>query len=74
MDPITFIAYTVALGMLTLGALWFFEERRRAQDYKAKKDTSTFCCVKCRHLYASKGTVSSTLCPHCGQSNVKLKF
>lgn len=60
-------------GMLLLGVLWLFYDRRDRRFLDQSRRKTTFCCLKCSHVYTSAET-DLCPCPRCGHSNAPLRF
>ncbi|HEU5078069.1 MAG TPA: hydrogenase nickel incorporation protein HypA [Opitutaceae bacterium] len=74
MDIITAVTlFCLAVATVFL-ALWMFYDRRDYALFEHARRKSTFCCVRCHHLYGVPGEPDVWKCPKCGHENSKLRF
>jgi len=72
-DLSTLLLLAVTGGMLLLGALWLFYDRRDRRFFDQTRRKTTFCCLKCSHVYTD-AQADTCPCPRCGHSNPRLRF
>jgi hypothetical protein len=74
MDLITAATiFCVVVAVVFLG-LWFYYDRRDYALFDHARRKSTFCCVRCHHLYGAAGEPDLWKCPKCGHENARLRF
>ena len=74
MDPITattLLCFAVAGVFL---GFWVYYDRRDYALFDHARRKSTFCCVRCTHIYGAAGRPELCKCPKCGHENVRLRF
>jgi uncharacterized paraquat-inducible protein A len=72
-----FVTATVIFCLLVAGlflSLWLYYDRRDYALFEHARKKSTFCCVRCQHLYSAAGRPELGRCPRCGYENSRLKF
>lgn len=65
--------YCLLVACVFLG-LWLYYDRRDYARFEVERRRTTFCCVRCNHLFVVRGAVDSSPCPICGQENTRLRF
>ena len=74
MDFITAtVIFCLVVAVIFLG-LWLFYDRRDYALFEHARKKSTFCCIRCQHLYWAAGRPEVGKCPKCGHENARLKF
>jgi len=72
-----FVLATVIFCLLVAAiilALWLYYDHRDYALFEHARRKSTFCCIRCKHLYSLTGRPEAGKCPHCGHENARLKF
>lgn len=67
------VIFCLLIAVIFLG-LWLFYDRRDYALFEHARKKSTFCCVRCQHLYSITGRPELGKCPQCGHENARLKF
>ena len=67
------VIFCLVVAALFLG-LWLYYDRRDYALFEHARRKSTFCCVRCQHLYSVAGRPELVRCPRCGHENTRLKF
>ena len=65
--------YCSLVAAVFLG-LWLYYDRRDHARFEGERRRTSFCCVRCNHLYFVRGEVDSGACPNCKQDNDRLRF
>lgn len=67
------VLYCLGVAIVFMG-LWLFYDRRDYALFENARRKSTFCCVRCNHLYSAAGRPELCPCPRCRHENARLKF
>ncbi len=67
------VIFCLLVAVIFLG-LWLYYDRRDYALFEQARKKSTFCCVRCQHLYSAEGRPDVGRCPRCGCENSRLKF
>lgn len=74
MDFVTAIViFCILVAAIFLG-LWMYYDRRDYALFEHARKKSTFCCLRCQHLYWAAGQPEVMKCPRCGHENARLRF
>jgi hypothetical protein len=74
MDISTAAAVFCLLVAVVFLSLWMYYDRRDYALFEHARRKTTFCCIRCHHLYAATGEPQLCKCPKCGHENAKLRF
>lgn len=67
------VVYCLGLAAFFLG-LWIYYDRRDHARFEAEKRKTIFHCVRCAHVYSTRGRMDAAVCPRCGHENGRLRF
>jgi len=70
---LTALVYCLIVAAVFLG-LWLYYDRRDHARFEGERRKTTFRCLRCEHLYETRGVHELGACPRCGQENARLKF
>lgn len=73
MGPEAFVSGFLLAGLLCFVLLWLYYDRRDRKFYDQQRYRRVHHCVKCDHLYTSRGNEVAA-CPACGFQNPSLRF
>jgi rubrerythrin len=68
------IAGYVTLGLLVMGLLVLYTERRRRRFTPAPSPDHIFRCRQCGLVYTDDNDVDRSPCPQCQEMNDEIKF
>lgn len=64
--------YTTAALLFIGGLAWYYERRTRLA--LRRPPLRAYHCVRCGQVYGSRSPGERGDCPHCGFSNISLRF
>lgn len=73
-DLVTFSA-VLLLGAVLFGLLvWGYYNRRERMLTDHRRYRTVFHCIRCGKIYSRPRQRETSVCPHCGLTNSRLKF
>lgn len=77
MFPVDLISFAAILlfCVLFLGlAVWWYYDRRERLLNDHRRHRTVFHCIRCGKIYERARRRETSVCPHCGFKNTRLKF